>query len=317
MLISNLLFFMLASIILMASSTFVIISLIKIAHFIKISRFTASFIIMAIATSIPELFIGISSAISKKPSLSLGNVFGSSILHFTLLAGIFILMGNGIKIKDKKIGFDIYFVLSSIVLIIILALIKNSVSRIDGIILILFFTISYYRIFKKSTRYKAKLENKRIKNLKMAGYFAVFFISLIILSISAKYAVNFASLIAIDLKMPEILLGILLLSLTTNLPELAFGFKAIKLGFEEMTLGDLTGGVLTNIGLVIGVVSIIHPIKIEFISFIIISLFLLMSGLIFTMFLKSKKELNVIEGIILILLYVLFITLEFFMKQGL
>jgi cation:H+ antiporter len=223
-------------------------------------------------------------------------------------------MSKGIKIKDQKIGVDIYFVLGSIALVIILALIKNSISRIDGVILVLFFILSYYRIFKKSTKYRAKLENKKIKNIKMASYFVLFFISILVLFISSKYAVGFASLIAIDLKFPEIIIGIFLLSLTTNLPELAFGFKAIKLGFKEMALGNLIGGVLSNIGLVTGIVAIIHPIEIEFMPFIITSLFLLMSGLIFTMFLKSKKELNIIEGIGLILLYILFMTLEFFMK---
>ena len=314
MLLLNLIFFILTSIVLMVSATSIIISLNKIALFLRISRFIASFIIMAFATAIPELFIGISSAVSKTPSLSLGNVLGSSMLHFTLLSGIFILMGGGIKIKDNKIGKDIYFVIGSIVLVIILALINNSLSRADGIILVSFFLLSYYRIFKKSSKYRAKLENKKIKKIKIAEYFLIFFVSLIILFVSSKYIVDFASLIAVDLNLPKILIGLLLLSLATNLPELAFGFKAIKLGFKEMALGDLTGGVLTNIGMVLGIVAIIYPIQIEAISFIVISSFLLISAIIFTMFLKSEKELKVIEGIGLILIYILFIITEFLIK---
>lgn len=314
MLLLNLILFILTSIVLMASATFVILSLNKIAFFLRISRFTASFIIVAFATAIPELFIGISSAISKNPILGLGNVLGSSMLHFTLLSGIFILMGGGIKIKENKISKDIYFVLGSIFLVIVLALINSSLSRIDGIILVSFFLLSSYRIFKNKSKNGAKLGNKKIKRIKIVKYFIVFFISLIILFITSKYIVNFASLIAIDLNLPKILIGMLFLSLATNLPELAFGFKAIKLGYENMALGDLIGGVLTNIGFVLGIIAIIYPIQIEIISFIIVSSFLLISAIIFTIFLKSGKKLKAIEGIGLILIYILFIIIEFLIK---
>jgi cation:H+ antiporter len=314
MLIINLIFFALAAIVVMISSTILIKTLNKIAEFLHISRFTAAFIIMAFATAIPELFVGISSAISGASSISLGNLLGSSILHFTLLVGIFILFGEGIKVRNGKIGKDIYFVLISIVLLIGLGAIGREISRIDGAILLIFFSASYYRIFKKSKKYPAKFKHKKTKKYEIISYPIIFIIAIGILFVASKYIVEFASLIAIDLHFPEIIIGLFLISFATTLPEFIFGLKAVKMGYKELALGDLTGGVLTNIGFVLGIVALIRPIAIDITPFIISSVFLFISAFIFVTFMKSDKELKESEGIALILLYVFFMAIQIFMR---
>ena len=88
MVLLNLFYFGLSSIFLILSGVFLVKSLTKIAKFLGISEFSAAFIIMAFASSVPELFVGISSAISGNPGLSLGNVIGANILNLTLISGI-------------------------------------------------------------------------------------------------------------------------------------------------------------------------------------------------------------------------------------
>src|SRR4030043_1478548 len=123
MMIENLLFFALSGFFLVISGIYLVKSLNKIAIFLGISEFSAAFILMAFATSIPELFVGISSAIQGIPQLSLGNVIGANIIDLTLLTGIFILMSKGIEFKTKKIDKNIYFMLASILLLVVLYLI--------------------------------------------------------------------------------------------------------------------------------------------------------------------------------------------------
>lgn len=312
MFIMNIVYLILSTIVLIVSATLLVKVLYKISSFLRISEFTAAFIIMAFATSVPELFVGISSAISKVPSLSLGNVLGSSILHLTLLMGIFVLLGNGIKVKGAKIKEDVYYVLISVILLIVLFLINSSLSRVDGIILITFFLFNSYRMFRKRKKYKAKFNEKRIKRFEIVLDVVIFMVALFALFISANYTVKHASLLAIELKLPNIMIGIFLLSFATTLPELAFGFEAIKLGHKDMALGDLTGGVLTNFGLIIGLVALISPVKAELSSFLMPAIFLFVSTLVFITFLKSGKELKIPEGVALILLYVFFVIAELF-----
>jgi len=75
----SLLFIILLSILLVKSASLMITSSSKIARHFKISEYTVSFLVIAFATSLPELMVGIVSALDGKPSLSYGNVLGSNI----------------------------------------------------------------------------------------------------------------------------------------------------------------------------------------------------------------------------------------------
>ncbi len=310
----NIIYFIISALFLIGSATFLVRSLEKISKFLRISEFTAAFIIMAIATSIPELFVGISSAIAGNPSLSLGNVIGASIIDLTLIIGILTLIGRGIKIKTEKIGKDIYYVLGAIGLLIVLFLIGNSLSRIDGIILLGFFGFNMVRMLKKKRRYSVKVEKNGIKRKEAISTTIVFMLSLAILFFASKYAVKYASAIALDLQLPQIIIGLFLLSIATTLPELIFGIRAIKLGHKEMAIGDQTGTVLANIALILGIVAIINPITASIMPFLISAIFLFIVSFIFITFIKSENKLNIWEGVSLILIYIFFIIIEFFVK---
>lgn len=311
--LENILYFVLSCFVLIVSGTFLVKSLSKISRFLRISEFSAAFIIMAIATSLPELFVGISSAASKNPSLSLGNVIGASIIDLTLVAGIIILFSREIRIRAKRMDKDAYFMLVAILLVIILYIIGKSLSRIDGIILLFFFTFNIIRKLKKSKKYKKRLEGK-IKRWNVILNTFVFIFALVFLFLSASQAVKYASALAIDLSLPKIIIGLFLLSFATTLPELVFGISATSSKHKEMSLGDLMGGVVTNFTLVLGIVSVLSPIQADFLPFLTSAIFLFIFAFIFVTFLKTGGKLERIEGVSLILIYVLFVIIEFFIK---
>ncbi len=308
--LENLLYFIVSCIALAAAAVFLVKSLSRIARFLGISEFSAAFIIMAIATSLPELFIGISSALSNNSELSLGNIIGSNILNLTLITGIIILLGKKIRTTKEEI-IDSYFMIASILLIIVLYSIGSTLSRIDGVILLAFFLVSSYRTLKKRKKYKEKLKRKEKSKF---FYFIIFIISLAILFISSKYAVEYASLLAFDLNLPQIVIGLVLLSVATTMPELVFGISAAVLKHKEMGIGDEIGTVIVNSALILGVVSVIFPIKAASLPFFTSAAFLLITGFIVASFIKTGRELKMKEGVYLILLYVLFLIIEFFIR---
>lgn len=312
MLITNLVYFILSCAVLIASGVFLVKSLSKIARFLHISAFSAAFIIMAIATSLPELFVGISSALSNNSALSLGNVIGANILNLTLITGIIILVSKEIK-TDKKIGKDAYFMLLGIILIIALFMIGKTLSRIDGIILLGFFFINSYRVLKKRKKYPKKIENGQETQKKFLALL-IFLIALIGLFISSSYAVKYASALAIDLNFPQIIVGLFLLSIATTLPELVFGISASRLKHKEMSMGNQIGTIITNSTLILGIVAIISPITTVFLPFLISAVFMFISAFIFITFLITGRKFETLEGISLILIYVLFVVIEFFIK---
>jgi len=310
----NLIYFIISAIVLIICGIYLVKSLSKIARFLGISEFSAAFIIMAFATSIPELFVGVHSAIIGNPSLSLGNVIGANILDLTLITGIIILLSKNIKFKSKKIGKDIYLMLTAIILVIVLYTLGKSLSRIDGIILLAFFSFHTYQIFKRRRKYKTKkIENGKTQISKFY-WLLIFLIALVGLFIASNFVVRSATNLAIDLNLPQIMIGLFLISIATTLPELVFGISAIKLKHKSMAIGDQIGTVIANSTLILGIVAIIHPISAEFMPFLISSIFMFIAAFIFITFVKSGNKLERYEGISLILIYVLFIIFEIFIK---
>ena len=163
MLVQNLILFIIAAAGMIVSAVILVKSLHKIARFLRISEFSAAFIIMAIATSCPELLVGISSAISNASAIGLGNVLGASIMDLTLITGIFILIGKGISNVKHKMNHEVHYTFFAVLLVTVLFLLGNSLSRIDGIILLAFFIFNFTRVMMKRKKYPEKLEKGSIK----------------------------------------------------------------------------------------------------------------------------------------------------------
>ena len=313
MLALNLLYFVLSCIVMVFAGTFLIKNLTKIARFLLITEFAAAFIIMAVATSLPELFIGITSALAKNPALSFGNVMGANILNLTLITGIIILVARKIEIKSKKIRRDAFFTSLIILLPIILFLIGNKLSRYDGAILLAVFFMYSYRLIKQRKKFKKKLED-RVKRKEIVLTTFLFILFLFVLFFSAKFVVHYASLLVFDLKLPAIMIGLFLVSFGTTLPELIFGVRAAQLKHADMSLGDQLGTMIANSTLVLGVAALIYPIEVAFAPFMISAIFLFVTGFLFVTFVESGRKLDTREGISLILLYIFFVIIEFYVR---
>ncbi len=306
--IIHILFFLLACIVLVKSADVLVGALVKIAYFLNLSEFTVGFIIMALATSIPELFIGISSAFNKTPVLSLGDVIGSNILDLTLVAGLIIILAKGIKVKGQTVNKNNLYILAIVIILLLLSLDQN-LSRLDGGILLLIYSVYITKQFAERKKFKKILKNGIITGI--PTQFLLFLIGVVALLISASFVVEFASLIALDLNLPLVLVGLIVVSIGTSLPELVFEIKAVTSGHKGMAMGDLLGSFITNITLVIGIVALISPIVIEnFILFLTSAVFMLLIVFIFVLFTRSKKELSWQEGMILIMFYIGFVIIE-------
>src|SRR3990172_5541410 len=103
MVIFDLLFFLIACVILVLSGDLVVRSLKNVATYLRLSDFVIAFVIMAFSTSLPESSVGVNAALAKNSALALGTIIGSNILDITLILGIVVLLGRGIRVKSKTI----------------------------------------------------------------------------------------------------------------------------------------------------------------------------------------------------------------------
>ena len=306
-----LLLFLVSCAVLVISGILLLKAIIKISAFLRLSAFITSFTILAIATSLPELFVGITSAINKNPTLGLGTVIGSNIADLTLVAGIAILFSGGIKIPRRHIKHDVLLMIGIAVLPIILSTIGNQLYAIDGAILLIIFIVYWRHLITKTKNHKLK---ENITKIASIGYTLLFVAALAGLYLSAENTVKYGTELSTILGIPLILTGLFFLAIGTSLPELILETTAMVKGLPEFALGDIVGSVVTNSTLVLGITAIIHPIENTGILFLTASGFMVLATILFATFIDANNKLTKAEGITLILFYVLFTIVEFVVK---
>lgn len=95
------------------------------------------------------------------------------------------------------------------------------------------------------------------------GYIILFLIGLVALVKASDVFVDAASSLAIKLKMPKMLIALTVAAFGTCAPELAISFKSISSGNYDMTLANVIGSCVVNILLIVGVATLVRPIKVK------------------------------------------------------
>lgn len=310
------LIFAISCFILVKSGTWLLKSLIRIARSLEWSDFFATFCLVAFATSLPELFVGISSAFHGFPQLSFGNIIGANILNLTLGLAIAALVAGGLKLKketaQKTSLYTAFFAILPLILIL-----DKSLSRIDGLILLAAIALYLKKVFIKKKHLARHFNDKIRKNIGQFKLFlkdlAIFFGSVALLLLSAEGVVRTINLLAIEVNLPLVAAGALFVSLGTALPELTIGIKAVSLGRKDMVLGDFMGTVVVNSCFILGIVSLIAPLKINnFSPYLIGIVFTFITALAFARFSRTDREITRKEAYALIAIYLLFVTFQFF-----
>ncbi|MDD2731646.1 MAG: hypothetical protein PHI53_00410 [Candidatus Pacebacteria bacterium] len=320
MLFIYILIFILSCFLLFFSGSRIIKSLINLAVFLNWREFVVAFFVMAFAASLPNLFVGITSALNGIPQLSFGDVAGNNIVALTLavaFASFFSKKGGGLMAKSKAIQTTSFFTIISAVMPFLL-ISDGELSRLDGIILIGFFFLFVFWLFSKKERFiKFYKNNSGVKDVKFFLKDLInIILGLLILILSAQGIVISAKFISISLNLSIVLVGILITGFGSALPEIYFAVISARKGEGWMVLGDLMGAVIIPATLVLGIVSLICPIKAESLpSFAIARIFLIISAVFFLIAVRTDKKITKKEGVFLLLIYILFIITELYFKD--
>jgi cation:H+ antiporter len=192
----------------------------------------------------------------------------------------------------------------------ILVLIGNTLSRIDGAILVAVFVVYSWYLMKQKRKFTKQVKDN-IKRSAVVLNTLLFAGSLALLFISSHFVVKYATSLSFDLALPPFIVGLFLVSFGTTLPELTFEARAVMSKHSQMALGDLIGTLVVNTTLVLGIAALILPIKIQLDSFLLGAIFMVIVAFLFAAFFKTGNKLSVKEGIVLILLYVIYVIIQF------
>jgi len=251
--------------------------------------------------------VGIVSALDKNPALSYGNVLGSNIADLTIILAIPIFIGGAINtkqiVKNKDLFFTVFFGLLPLILIF-----DGALSQMDGVILILSYVFYLILVLRRSSTIENILEHFNQTNVLRDSL--IFLSSVLILLGSAGLLVKIAENISYIAKVPLILVGLIVTALGTSLPELAFGLKAVKTHHKGEVLGNIVGSVVANSTLVLGVTSLIYPVKRDINVGLSSAGFLLATLFLFMIFSLTQKTIKKLEATLLLALYFVFVLVE-------
>lgn len=341
----NLIILLAGLILLVKGSDYFVKSSSSIANKRGVSEFTIGLTLVAVGTSIPELASSITASIQNAGGIVIGNVVGSNIANIALIVGCAAILST-IKTETGMLKKDGYIMLFAAVLFLVFSF-NSSISRIEGIIFILFFIayilflfqdktkyeeepqfkdfITYFFRFKYITDVKQKVESginqkpingEQKQSVAFEGIgkdLLIILISGVAIVFGARYFIEQSIFFAQLLNLSDELIGITLVAVGTSLPELMVTLSASRKGYGSIALGNVIGSNVANIFLILGISSILLPLDINKLTLQYTAPFMIFISVLLLIFISTHWEIRKGEGLALIMLYIGFMIGLFYL----
>ena len=319
--IVEILFIIIGFIFLIKGADFLVKVATTIAKKFNLSEILIGLTIVAIGTSLPEIFITITSSIEKHSDLIIANSIGSCICNFLFVLGLSSLI-KPVKLEKRIVKVHLLISIAVMLLILFLGNINKIdnigiINKLQGIILVLcaFFYI-LYTIYEENKIKNKKLdkeiieevENIKIKEQSIIIILLYITIGLLGLKFGSDFVVNNSIILAKSLGFSESFIGITIVAIGTTLPEIVTGIVSSKKGKTDLLFGNIIGSNNINLCLLIGIGSIINPLvfNIEFNRSLAILIGITIVLQIIGLYTK-KKQINKITGGIFVFVYLIYI----------
>ena len=317
--------FILSFVMLFIGGDLLVRSSVSIALKMRISTLVVGMTVVSFATSAPELFISIKSALSGITDITFGNVIGSNIANITLVLGLTaIVFRINISLKTKQFYFPVMFAIS--LLFGIVLYLFNEINVYIGLYFVALLVFFLFLLIRKSRKENLQNIQEEINSAaEIPTYKAVLFmiLGILLLYFGADFLIDGTTLIAQQFGFTERVISVSLVAIGTSIPELATSLVAAFKKEENLAVGNLIGSNIFNVLAVLGITSIIKPISLssinnEVVPFLNHPLFADFCWMIFTtvllgifIYLMTKNTISYFEGIFLFSVYIVFTYLLF------
>ena len=322
----NVLFLVLGMVFLIKGADFFVSGASAIAKKCKVPSLFIGLTIVALGTSLPELSVSITSAISNNIDMSVGNIVGSNMFNMLFIIGVVALFAPmPMSASSKKIDLPFLIAITGALLLFALDMALNGastnvLSRTESVLFIVILALYLYILISNANRkrkrqlkqekylQKEMIENEsQEKDLKIWQIIVYVLAGLAAVVFGGECVSTTAQFLAIKMGMSEALVGLTIVALGTSLPELATSVVAAKKGENDLALGNVVGSSIINITLILGSVGLISqaPISSIIVTDIII---LFVCTIIFSYVCIQKESISKKEGIVLFSLYLAYIA---------
>lgn len=273
--------------------------------------------IVSIGTSMPELFVSITSGLEGYSDMALGNVIGSNLCNLLLILGLStVIMPVKFQRETRLIEIPL-----SLIFTIIFAIICNTnlgITKKEGIFLVVLFIIFIlYTIFMaiNGEKFDKNSEDsvEKAEDVSILKSIVNIIIGIIALKVGGDFTVDNAVVVAQTLNVSEKVISLTILAIGTSLPELVTSVIAAAKGNSDIAIGNIIGSNIFNMLLIVGVSALIKPI-IYNISYNIDMIILFWGTLLLALFpiIPPKNKMNRSNGAVYLSLYILYMGLTLF-----
>jgi len=309
----NLALIFLGFFLLVIGGEFIVRSSIAISFKFNISKIVIGMTVVAFATSLPELMVSLNAAINGSPSIAINNVIGSNIANIGLVLGIISIL-TSIKVDNTFYNKDWPVMFAFSILLILFSINDSILTQIEGAIL-LFLLIVFIIYFLKRSR-NEDINDGTDNKLSLASNTKIIIwllLSSLSLYFGAEFLVDGAVNFAKQINISEAVISVSIVAIGTSIPELAASIIAIVKKEKGLSVGNLIGSNIFNIGSVLGITAIIKPVHIaqEIIDRDIIWMLFFAILLFVLALLPKRNNLTKFKGFIMLLSYFYFIFLVF------
>ena len=283
----------------------------SLARRLKVSDTVIGLTVVAMGSSLPEFSVSLFSSIQGSGGMSAGNIVGSNLFNILFIVGAVAFI-TPLQATKATVWKDIPLtILASLVLLLLSKDVllgstsEDVLTRADGGVMMMFFLIFLSYTFSIA-KHKAP-EDSSVKEMSLPKTLLWLLVGFVCLIGGGEMLVESGTSIARQLGVSETIIGLTILAGGTSLPEFVASLIAARKGMSGMAIGNVVGSCIFNIFFVLGVCSLVRPMEVSDISLVQLSA-LVASGLLVWLFTATKTSINRIEGIVMFLCYIAFIT---------
>ena len=286
-----------------------------IAAQLGVSSLIISVVVVAFGTSAPEFAISVGAAIQEYLGLveggadiSVGNIIGSCIANLLLVIGLSAVI-RPIKIQKGVIRRELPIMTLVTITLIVFSIsgLLDGLHVIGGLLFIVFFVLFVFYFIRCARKERIKVEHYSKGNTVKESVFVILGIAGVVLG--AWFLIESAITIAHFFQISPFIISLSMVAVGTSLPELVVSVMASYKDESDIAVGNVLGSNVFNILLVLGAAAILIPLNsMNSVDHLII---LLGVTLVMIPILRSNHEISRLEGLFLLILYVIYMWYTF------
>ena len=216
--------------------------------------------VVSIGTTLPEVMVSTTSALTGHGEIAYGNAIGSVICNASLIAAITIAVKPG-KVDPKSLRTPVLFFFAAAAFYAGVAYTTGYFSRPVGLVLLAMFVayIVCNVMAMKKTPMPIEDAEEPEENTSLAKELGLLAVGAALIAVGANLLVDNGTLIAQALGVPESVIALTFVALGTSLPELVTAITSLAKGHGDLSLGNVIGANVFNLVLVSGVSATVAP----------------------------------------------------------